>query len=222
MGTRQLHSSNVGPVHKRRLRRLALVIGVLLLGSPVLARFYVHCAAWGRVYKKTGGTPHARVALVLGAKVRPNGSLSVALADRVDAAIALHKAGVVDKLLMSGDNRFSRYNEPQRMADYAIKHGVPKEDVAMDFAGRRTYDSVYRAKHIFGVKRMVVVSQRFHLDRAIFLCDHVGVRATGFAADKRGHRNLRDEVREYAASLGAIADVYLREPRPVGGKKVRV
>lgn len=219
MSVKQSDSSSGRLPRRRRLRRLALVLTVMVVASPVLARLYIHCAAWGRVHNKLRQVPHARVALVLGAKVRPNGSLSVLLADRVDSAIALYKAGVVDKLLMSGDNRFSHYNEPRRMRDYAIKRGVPAKDVAMDFAGRRTYDSVYRAKHIFGIKRMVVVSQRFHLDRAIFLCDRAGVHATGFAADKNGHRNMRVEVREYAASLGAIADVYLRKPRPVGGKR---
>ncbi len=219
MGIKVSDSSSRALLGWRRVRTLALVLAVLVAASPVIARFYIHCAAWGRVHNKVRQVPHARVALVLGAKVKPNGSLSMLLADRVDAAIALHRAGVVDKLLMSGDNRFSHYNEPRRMADYAIKRGVPAEDIATDFAGRRTYDSVYRAKHIFGVKRMVIVSQRFHLDRAIFLSDHVGVRATGFSADRKGHRNMRVEVREYAASLGAVADVYLREPRPVGGKK---
>lgn len=156
---------------------------------------------------------------MLGAGIKPDGRLSPLLEDRVKAGVALYEAGVVEKLLMSGDNRFTHHNEPKRMCDYAIKLGVPSEDVAMDFAGRRTYDSVYRAKHIFGLTRFVIVSQRFHLDRAIFLCDHVGVKGWGFAADVRGRRSLRTELRELGASVAAISDVYLRQPSPVMGKR---
>jgi SanA protein len=202
-----------------RRRRLILLLAVLVVVSPLLARIYVHCAAGAPIYEKVSDVPHTRVALVLGAWVRPNGTLSQVLADRVDAGIVLYKAGVVDKLLMSGDNRVSHYNEPRRMCEYAIKHGVPADHIAMDFAGRRTYDSMYRAKHIFGVSEMVVVTQRFHLDRSLFLCKHVGIPAVGFAADVKGHENTRAETRELGACMGAIADVYLHRPRPVMGRK---
>jgi SanA protein len=166
--------------------------------------------------------PHCRVALVLGARVKPDGRLSTLLEDRVKAAIKLYEAGAVEKLLMSGDNRVTHYNEPKRMCDYAVEHGVGREDVAMDFAGRRTYDSVYRAKRIFGLHRFIVVSQRFHVERALFICDHVGVKGLGFAADVKGHRSLKVEIRELGACVGALVDVYLRKPRPVMGSRERI
>jgi len=207
---------------RRRLFRIAVILAVLAIGAPVLARLYIHHCARGRVFADVSRVPHRRVALVLGAGIKPDGRLSRLLEDRVQAAIKLYRVGAVEKLLMSGDNRVSHYNEPMRMRNYAIEHGVPRGDVAMDFAGRRTYDSVYRAKHIFGLDRLMVVSQRFHVERALFLCDHIGVKGIGFAADARGHRNPRAEIRELGACLGALIDVYLRSPRPVMGRRERV
>ncbi|MGC8863698.1 MAG: SanA/YdcF family protein [Armatimonadota bacterium] len=192
---------------RRALLRLAAGAVAAMVLAPVCARLYVHRFGRDRVFWDPSRVPHCRVALVLGAGVRPDGRLSVQLQDRVDAAIKLYRAGAVEKLLMSGDNRVTHYNEPQRMGDYAI---------------RRTYDSIYRAKHVFGLNRIIVVSQRFHLDRALFLCDHIGVRATGFAADVKGHRSIKIEIRELGACLAALVDVSLRRPRPVMGKRERI
>jgi SanA protein len=202
--------------------RLVCLIATLGIALPVIARAYIHCASREHIYSDTEKVPYSRVALVLGAGIRPDGQLSVLLKDRVDAGIRLYKMGKVDKLLMSGDNRVTHYNEPMRMRDYAVKKGIPAEDVAMDFAGRRTYDSIYRGRHIFGLREMIVVSQGWHLDRALYLCDHVGVKAWGFAADVEGHEELLIRLREVAASLMTIADVHLRNPKPVMGKRERI
>jgi len=198
-------------------RKRLLIAAIVLLCAPVLARVYIHYSVSDRVYSDINKVPHCRVAMVLGAKVRPDGSLSVSLASRVNKAIALYKAGKCEKLLMSGDNRFKNYNEPERMRDYAVQRGVPTEDIALDYAGRRTYDSVYRARHIFGIKKMIVVTQSFHVDRAIFLCKHLGVDGYGVKANAVG--DTRASIRECPACLGALADVYLRQPHPVMGKK---
>lgn len=215
---RSMHSTR----NRKIVRRLVWLIAALGVALPILARAYIHCASRGRIYSDIEKVPHSRVALILGAGVRPDGRLSVLLKDRVDAGIRLYKIGKVDKLLMSGDNRVTHYNEPMRMRDYAIKKGIPAEDVATDFAGRRTYDSVYRGRHIFGLREMIVVSQGWHLDRALYLCDHIGVKAWGFAADVPGHNELLIRIREMAASLMAIADVNLRNPKPVMGKKEQI
>ncbi len=204
------------------VRRLAFLIAALGVVLPIFARVYIHCASHGRIYSEIESVPHSRVALILGAGVRPNGQLSVMLKDRVDAGIRLYKEGKVDKLLMSGDNRITHYNEPMRMRDYAVKRGIPPEDIAMDFAGRRTYDSVYRGHHIFGLKEMIVVSQGWHLDRALYLCDHIGVKAWGFAADVPGHEEFLIWLREIAASLRAVVDIHLCSPKPIMGKKERI
>lgn len=159
-----------------------MIVAGLAAGIPLLARGYMWRNARGRIYIDPSQAPKTRVALVLGAAVRPDGRLSGALRDRVDTAIKLYEAGRVEKLLMSGDNRFDHYNEPERMREYAIKKGVEPDDVKCDYAGRRTYDSLYRAKHIFGLDEIIIVSQGFHLDRLLFLADAIGIRASGVAA----------------------------------------
>ena len=209
-------------VRKKRAVVWTAVAVAVLLGMPICARLWVYAVARSRVYADVNRVPKCRVAVVLGCKVHHNGKPSTLLADRVKTAVALYSAGKVDKLLMSGDNRVIRYNEPQRMQEYAVKLGVPAEDVVMDFAGRRTYDSIYRAKHIFGLKRFVVVSQRFHLDRALFISRKLGLDAYGVMADSPRHRNARAEIREFPACIGALVDTYLRQPHPVMGKKERI
>lgn len=208
---------------RKRYRKLVKILLVVLAGFIAItagSRLWVHSVANGRIYTDVNRVPKAKVALVLGAYVFPDGELSLPLRDRVNTAIKLYKAGKVEKLLMSGDNRFHHYNEPQRMADYAISKGVPAEDVVADFAGRRTYDSVYRAKHIFGQDRLIVVTQGFHLDRALFLCDKLGVDAYGVPGKWPGA--FKSKIREIPASINAIIDVYILRPVPILGDKEEI
>ena len=199
------------------------VIGIVtIIISCIGARWYIHSNAKGRVYSDISQIPSSRVAMVLGAGVRPDGQLSLLLRDRVNTSISLYKARKVVKLLMSGDNRFTHYNEPERMKDYAIGQGVPAADIVCDYAGRRTYDSVYRAKHIFGIDKMIIISQEFHLDRAIFLSDHIGINATGLTADQLGHNNLKATTREMPACLACLIDIYVINPHPVMGKREQI
>ena len=140
------------------------------------------------------------------------------LADRMDTAIALYRAGKVRKLLVSGDNRFVDYDEPGRMYDYAVARGVPPADVVRDYAGRRTYDTCYRAKAIFGVERALLVTQRFHLPRAIFTCRNLGVDGVGFSADRRPYwSNNYYRLRDAVASLRAWWDVKIARPAAGAG-----
>ena len=131
------------------------------------------------------------MAIVFGAGITADGRPMPALADRVWTAVELYNAGKVEKLLMTGDNRFVDYNEPQAMKEYALARGVSDEDIVLDYAGRRTYDSCYRARHIFGVREAVLITQHFHLDRALYICDKLGIDAVGVAADRRPYAAIR-------------------------------
>ena len=165
------------------------------------------------------------VAIVFGAGVYPGGRLSPMLADRVATGVALYEAGKVQKLLMTGDNSIPTYNEPWHMADYAIGLGAPEKAIAFDYAGRRTYDSCWRAKHIFGLERVVLVTQRFHLPRAIYLCQAMGLDAVGVAADRRVYprRTLAWlTLREVLARVRAWLDVHLLKPQPIGGDPIDI
>ena len=185
-------------------------------------------AVWGwiqwrydrSVVTDIAAAPEMPVAIVFGAGIRADGRLSPMLADRMDTAIDLYNAGKVRKLLVSGDNRFADYDEPGRMYDYAVAHGVPPADVVRDYAGRRTYDTCYRANAIFGVERALLVTQRFHLPRAIFTCRNLGVDGVGFSADRRPYwSNNYYRFRDAFATLRAWWDVKIARPLPVLGPR---
>lgn len=162
-----------------------------------------------------------RVAIVYGAAVRPGGYLSAVLQDRMETAIALYEAGYVDKLLVSGDNRTADYNEPAAMMAYALARGVDPADVQPDFAGLRTYDTCYRARHIFGVETAVLVTQEFHLPRALFTCRNMGIEAVGVSSDLRPYARARwFEIRETGATLRALWDVVEQRPATILGEPI--
>jgi vancomycin permeability regulator SanA len=161
------------------------------------------------------------VAIVFGAGLWRDGTPTPVLRDRVATAADLYFAGKVEKLLMSGDNRVQNYNEPGAMRDYAISLGVPTEDIVLDYAGWRTYDTCYRARDIFGVKDAILVTQGFHLPRAIYTCNILGVTASGVPADRRVYRRGSRaywNLREVFATHVAIWEVHITHPLPVLGK----
>ncbi len=197
------------------------VTTVVLLGG---LRLWVEQKYRDRIYTCAEDVPPRSVAIVLGAGLWPDGSLTPVLADRVATAAGLYHAGTVQKLLCSGDNRFVDYNEPQRMLEYAVSLGVPEEAIVLDYAGRRTYDSCYRARDIFGLERVVVVTQRFHAARALYLCDALGVDAVAALADRQDYtiRRVVWETREYPALVLAWWDVNVWHPLPVLGEPLPI
>lgn len=163
--------------------------------------------------------PHAEAGLVLGAQVMPDGSPSTMLADRIAAAADLYRAGKVGKLLLSGDHRSWDYDEVGTMRDALLARGIPAEDLFTDHAGLNTWDSAQRARRVFGVRSVIVVTQRFHLRRAVFAAHRAGLDATGYAADRRryGRVMARMRVREALACVKAVADAVAgTEPRRLG------
>jgi len=194
---------------------------LLLLGG---LRLWAEWKTRNRLYTNVTKVPSRPVALVLGAGLWPNGSLTPILADRVATAADLYHAGAVQKLLFSGDNRFTDYNEPQAMLEYAVSLGVPEEDIRLDYAGRRTYDSCYRAQAIFGVERAVVVTQRFHVARALYLCDAMGLDSVAIIANRQDYtiRQIKWRTREYLALALAWWDVNVRRPTPILGEPLPI
>jgi SanA protein len=135
--------------------------------------------------------------------------------------VQLYQQGKVSKLLMSGDNSFVDYNEPEGMRQYALSLGVPDEAIVLDYAGRRTYDTCYRANAIFQVQSAILVTQSFHLPRALFLCNSFGVESDGVAANNIYFRKTSRFIwntRELFATTQAVWDVYLSKPLPVLGE----
>ena len=165
--------------------------------------------------------PSMAVVLVPGAGLNSSGGPSAPLRDRLDAAIELYRLGKVQKLLLSGDNTAITYNEPGAMQSYALDQGIPDEDLVLDYAGRRTYDSCYRAHHIFGLDELIVVTQAYHLPRALFLCENSDLDAVGVPVEQSRYirsRYLFWNVREVFATVAAWLDVYVLKPLPVLGE----
>lgn len=207
-------------------RNLFTVLGLGIAAVVFLGgwRLWIEHKVRDRIYTRVEDVPPRQVAIVLGAGLWPDGSLTPILADRVATAADLYRAGIVGKLLCTGDNRFVNYNEPQAMLEYAVRLGVPEESIVLDYAGRRTYDSCYRARAIFGVERAVVVTQRFHAARALYLCDALGVDSVAILADRRNYPIDRVvwEAREYLALALAWWDVTVRQPVPVLGEPLPI
>jgi SanA protein len=143
---------------------IALIIGTLLLGVP---RLITGIYSNSRIFSVSDAKPE-RAAIVFGAGLRRDGTPTTILRDRVETAAALYKEGKVRKLLFSGDNSQLDYNEPGAMKEYALQMGIPEDDIVLDYAGRRTYDTCYRAKVIFGLDQALLVTQPYHLPRAVF------------------------------------------------------
>jgi SanA protein len=165
------------------------------------------------------------VAIVFGAGLRRNGTPTSILYDRVATAAELYRQGKVEKLLLSGDNRFADYNEPGAMRQAALALGVPDAAIVLDYAGRRTYDTCYRAKEIFGVTRALLVTQNFHLPRALMICEGLGLEAAGVSADRRAYLKraaIAWNIRELFATAAAWWDVRVTRPVPVLGERVPI
>ncbi len=193
---------------------------VTLLLAPLAWRLAVRSYYAARIYSPTS-VREEQAAIVFGAAVYRNGRLSAVLRDRMDTAIALYQSGKVNKILVSGDNSSNNYNEPGAMMAYAIERGIPLENIQPDFGGRRTYDTCYRAREIFQLDRAILVTQDFHLPRALFTCQILGVEAIGVSADLRPYRGSRwYEFRETAATLVALWDVIRQNPPAVLGEPI--
>ncbi len=202
------------------ITRFILTFGLLGLIGLLLPRLITALYAAARILP-ADQVPAAPVAIVFGAGLTRDGTPTAVLRDRVETAAQLYFDGKVEKLLMSGDNRFVEYNEPEAMRQYALDLGVPDEAIVLDYAGRRTYDTCYRAQAIFGVDSAILVTQDFHLPRALYLCNALGVEAVGVKANNNYYRKISRLIwntRELLATFGAVVDVQIAKPLPVLGK----
>jgi vancomycin permeability regulator SanA len=203
----------------RFLMKFLMVLGVTGLCVLLLPRLITGLYALNKIHQKEDA-PRERLAIVFGAGLQRDGTPTPILRDRVETAAALYFEGKVEKILMSGDNRFVDYNEPESMRQYALSLGIPNSVIVLDYAGRRTYDTCYRAKAIFGAESALLITQKFHLPRALFLCNSLGLKAEGVDAKNRKYwygSLLVWNFREQLATVAAFWDVYFNNPIPVLG-----
>ena len=202
------------------LFKLLIILTISGALTLLIGRLTTAIHSWGRVYSFED-IPNERAAIVFGAGLWRDGSPTPVLRDRVKTASELYFQGKVEKLLMSGDNSTADYDEPTAMKNYAIELGIPEDAIVLDFAGRRTYDTCYRAKEIFGLQSAILVTQEFHLSRALYLCEKLGVESTGVIADQRYYLKRSRffwNTREALATLNALWDVHIARPLPVHGE----
>lgn len=197
-------------------RRTKLLIAMAIL-AMAMAVANVVVLAGGREGVATSATSFD-CALVLGAGVNDDGTPSDVLRDRLDVALALQRTGRVNRILVSGDHRAATHDEPNAMRRYLEVNGVPPEAIFMDHAGFDTYSSVWRAKNVFGAERIVVVTQDFHLSRALFVARSLGMAAEGASADRRVYRGIAWlHARETISRTKAVVDVAVaRRPHHEG------
>lgn len=199
------------------------IVGILVV---YLLDKYMALSTSERIYNKVSALPQKRAALLLGtAKYVAKGKKNYFYVYRIRAAAALFKAGKVKAIVVSGDHSTKYYNETSKMQKDLMKAGVPKKYISLDPLGVRTLDSISRAEAIFDLKDYIIVSQKFHLERALFIAETKGQKAIGFMAkDIPGtSAAYRMKIREYLARAKAFLDVYILDTKPkFDGKKVKV
>lgn len=195
----------------------SLIIFTLICVLTAFIIIYINHYSHPYEYSDKKNIPAKRVGIVFGALVYSNHSLSPILKDRVDGAIELYNLHRIKKILMSGDNGRAAYDEVTAMKDYAVKHNIPSADIILDYAGFSTYDSCYRAHKIFELNEAVLITQRYHLARAIYTCRKLGINAVGLSLpDFELYPDLRIpySIREYGADLKAWLQLNITHPNP--------
>lgn len=194
------------------------VMAVANIATVTVTRGNVHTVA--RTAEILEGQP-ADAVVVLGASVYPDGTPSDILADRLEVAVDLYREGAARAIIVSGDNRSSHYNESDAMKAFCVEAGVPSEDVYVDHGGVGTYESMYRARHVFGAERIIVATQAYHLYRAMFAAECLGMETWGVACDKGAYDNQQMySVREVMARTKDFYASLLHLPADTAGETV--
>ncbi|MBN1647613.1 MAG: YdcF family protein [Spirochaetales bacterium] len=190
-------------------------IALLLISMPVFINVYLKVSTRRRIFKSIHTVQNARVALLLGAKVFDNNEVSQEVYDRIMKTAELYNSGKIDKVIISGDHGTKEYDEVNTIRSWMLKFPISEDDIFMDHAGFSTYESIYRAKEIFGVKSMIIVTQKFHLPRAVFIAGKMGISCQGFIADRKNYKlETSDTIREFLARAKDFIYALILKPKP--------
>jgi SanA protein len=214
----------MGGFFKNKIVRWLLVLLVLLAGSISVCNYWVVSSTKLQIYSNLASVPYRKVGIVLGTNKIWRKEENPFFKYRIDAAVALFKAGKIKHLIVSGDNHSSAYDEPKDMKDELLKAGVPDTCITLDYAGFRTFDSVIRCKEIFGQDSITIISQEFHNQRALFIANYYKMSAVGFnAQDVPDQYSIDTHLREYFAKCKAVLDLYVFHSTPhFLGDKVKI
>lgn len=198
-----------------------LILIILSLVSILWANSTINKETESKIYSNTDSIPENQVGLLLGtSKFLRNGNSNQYFENRILATIQLYKAGKIKKVVISGDNGKKDYNEPEDMKNELIKRGIPEDRIYLDFAGFRTYDSVFRMKEIFGQERFTIISQEFHNQRALYIASALKLNAIGFnAKDVNAYNGFKTKIREKLARVKMFIDlIFDKKPKFLGDK----
>lgn len=204
---------------KMRNKKLSILIIAILMVAPfAIDRYVIFSSAQRILPQEEVVRSHADCILVLGAGITPDGRPSYMLRDRLDKGIELYEAGAAPKLLLSGDNGQERYDEVNAMKQYVLERGIPETDIFLDHAGFSTYESMYRAKAVYQVESAIVVTQKYHLYRSLYIAEQLGLETTGISAlERRYVGQWGRDVRELLARNKDFVQTILKpEPRFLG------
>jgi SanA protein len=220
------YSDDLNHLRKKHLRKFVMGTSIFLIAFVIILLtndLIIARKASSRLYYDVNETPGKLVAIVLGTSKYSNGAINLYYEARIKAAVDLFQAGKIHGILVSGDNATLQYDEPTTMQKDLIKSGIPAEYITMDYAGFRTLDSMIRAQKVFGLNEILIISQRFHCERALYISDAIGIEAVGFCAeDVPITQSLRIRTREVFARAMAFIDVNIvnRQPRFLGKREV--
>ncbi len=211
-------------MQKKTFLKIAFSGIALATASVVVTDYWVTASTRPQLYDSVRDIPHNKTGLLLGtSKYLRHGQVNYYYLYRIDAAVALFKAGKIDFVLISGDNGVEHYNEPETMRADLIARGIPKEKIFLDYAGFRTLDSILRCREVFGENKITVISQPFHNQRAIFIANRKGMDAIGFnAKDVNRSSGFKTQVREKFARMKMLLDLAFGKKAKYYGHKVPI
>lgn len=200
------------------------IVSICLVIIAFWSNFSVYYESKNFLFSKAKNLPSTKTALLLGtSKKLRNGNDNLYFKYRIDACLELFRSGKVSHILISGDNGSKEYNEPQDMKNELISRGIPEEKITLDYAGFDTYDSVLRAKMIFGQDAFIVVSQKFHNQRAVYIARRNGIHAYGYnARDVKKMNGLKTKIREFFACVKAYLEVKVNVNPTYLGEKIQI
>jgi SanA protein len=208
---------------RKKLVRIGFILFMVPLSALLICNYLINSFAEGKTYNSTTQIPKNKVGIILGTSKRLiGGQPNPYYENRILATVRLYTADKIDFVLVSGDNGSIYYNEPTTMKKDLITKGIPEEHIFLDYAGFRTLDSMVRAKEVFGLTKVTVISQKFHNERAIYIAEKKGLKAIGFnSTDISLESGLRVQLREYFARVKVFLDLALKvQPRFYGDKEI--
>ena len=204
-----------------------LSLAILAIAAPFAVNGWMVASTASRILttEEAAKLQNVDCIVVLGCAVRPDGTPSPMLAERLQRSVELYEAGAAPKLLMSGDNGQVEYNEVAAMGNYALQKGIPSYDIFLDYAGFSTYESMYRAQAIFQAEKIIIVTQKYHLHRALYIAKAMGLDAYGVSSDTQvfagqTNRDIREILarnKDFLTSIFKPKPTYLGDPVPVSG-----